>query len=233
MDINELKIAWDKFSAQEVDKHRLAETTIHELLKNRTQTLVDRIDRNIRIGMGLLGLYVVYLVIDYLFLSDYFSKIIMNRVVEYPQWLEPIDLFSTTLIIATYLFFVLRYFKTKRSFSVQLQLKPLLIGIRETLTTYRRLFYLAVIILFINILISYTAGVYEGLLVRAQTAGSAEISLSVRQILLICGLSIAIIAPLMGLSFFVLRWGYTKLYGQYLHKLTEALSELEESENED
>lgn len=230
MELDELKAAWDKYSSQEVDKHRLGEDGIHEILKRKTQTLVDRIDRNIKIGMGILGLYIVYLVTDYLFLTEYFTKLIVNKNVEYPKWLEPIDIFSTALIFTTYLFFVIRYFKTKKSFSIHLQLKELLSGIQETLATYRRMFYLAVIILLINILLSYIAGVFEGLQLKADAAGSSVISLSAMKILILIGLSLIILVPLILLSFFILRWGFNKLYGQYLNKLDETLQELNESE---
>jgi hypothetical protein len=231
MELKDLKAAWDKYSSQEVDKHRMGKEGIHELLKKRTQTMVERIDRNTRIGMGVLGLYVAYLVLDYLFLADYFAQMIMHRSVEYPKWLEPIDVFSTALIITTYVFFVLRYFKTKRSFSLQLQLKPLLLGIQETLITYRRMFYMAITILFINFLISYTAGIYKGLQLQATAAGVTEISMTLKQVLIIGGFSLIIIVPVILLSFVLLRWGFNKLYGQYLSKLNDTLQELEETDD--
>jgi hypothetical protein len=230
MELKDLKSAWDTYSSQEMDKHRLGKESIHELLKKRTQSLVDRIDRNMRIGMGVLGIYITYLILDYLFLSAYFSKIIIHEVVEYPKWLEPLDVFSTALIITTYLFFVIRYLKIKRSFSIHLQLKDLLIGIQETLKTYRRMFYLAVVILLINIIVSFIAGIYQGLKFKADAISDGIINLTTSQTLKIVGISLLIIIPMVAFSFFVLRWGFNKLYGQYLNKLNETLEELDESE---
>jgi len=230
MDIKDLKSAWETYSSQEMDKHRLGKESIHELLKKRTQTLVDRIDRNIRIGMAVLGLYIVYLLLDYLFLTAYFSKVIIHEVIEYPKWLEPLDVFSTALIITTYLFFVIRYLKIKNSFSIHLQLKDLLLGIQETLKTYRRMFYLAVVILLINIMVSFIAGVYQGLKFKADSVSSGVINLTTSQTLKIVGISLLFIVPLIAGSFFVLRWGFNKLYGRYLVKLNETLQELDESE---
>lgn len=230
MDIKDLKSAWDTYSSQEMDKHRLGKESIHELLRNRTQSLVDRIDRNMRIGMGMLGIYITYLILDYLFLSAYFSKIIIHEVIEYPKWLEPLDVFSTALIITTYLFFVIRYLKIKSSYSIHNQLKDLLLGIQETLKTYRRMFYLAVIILLINILVSFAAGVYQGLKFKADAVGNGIINLTTSQTLKIIGVSLLIIVPTIAFSFYVLRWGYNKLYGRYLVKLDETLLELDESE---
>jgi len=222
MDIKDLKTAWDTYSSQEMNKHQLGKESIHELLKNRTQSLVDRIDRNIRIGMGVLLLFIVYVVIDSVFLSD-LPKAIAHKAIEYPKWLVPIDVFSTTLIITTYLFFVIRYLKIKRSFTIQLQLKDLLLGIQETLKIYRRMFYLVVIILIINIIASFTAGVYQGLRLIE--------NLTTAKIISAIGISLLIIIPLIAFSFFLLRWGFNKLYGRYLIKLNETLQELDESEH--
>ena len=75
MELKDLKSAWEAYSSQEVDKHRLGKETIHELLKNQTKTLVDRIDRNIRIGMGLILIFIAYVIID----DIYLSKIILSE----------------------------------------------------------------------------------------------------------------------------------------------------------
>jgi len=230
MELKDLKSAWDTYSSQEMDKHRLGKESIHELLKKRTQTLVDRIDRNIRIGMAVLGLYIVYLILDYLFLTAYFSKVIIHEVIEYPKWLEPLDVFSTALIITTYLFFVIRYLKIKSSFSIHLQLKDLLLGIQETLKTYRRMFYLAVVILLINIMVSFIAGVYQGLKFKADSISDGIITLTTSQTLKIVGISLLFIVPMITGSFYALSWGFNKLYGRYLVKLNETLQELDESE---
>ena len=230
MELKDLKSAWDTYSSQEMDKHRLGKESIHELLKKRTQTLVDRIDRNIRIGMAVLGLYIVYLILDYLFLTAYFSKVIIHEVIEYPKWLEPLDVFSTALIITTYLFFVIRYLKIKSSFSIHLQLKDLLLGIQETLKTYRRMFYLAVVILLINIMVSFIAGVYQGLKFKADSISDGIITLTTSQTLKIVGISLLFIVPMITCSFYALSWGFNKLYGRYLVKLNETLQELDESE---
>ena len=167
MDIKDLKSAWDTYSSQEVDKHRLGKENIHEMLKNQTKSLVDRIDRNIRIGLAVLLIFIAYVLVDSFFLADYLSKIIVHRVVEYPQWLAPIDFFSVVLIVTTYLFFVIRYLKIKRGLSIHLQLRDLLLGIRETLKTYQRMFYLAVVVLLLNMVVGFAAGFYEGLKIQA------------------------------------------------------------------
>lgn len=221
MDINDLKSAWNTYSSQEVDKHHLGKESINGLLHNRTKTMIERIDRNIRIGIGILLAYIAYIILEDLYLS----KILIKEPVQYPSWMIPIDVFSNTLIIATYLFFVIRYLKIKRNFSVDLHLKDFLTGILDTLKTYRRMFYLAVIILLINMIVSFTAGLYEG--VKFSTGGIENLTTS--KILLVIGVGLAVLVPLIAVTFLVLRWGFNKLYGRYLVSLNEMMYELKET----
>ncbi len=224
MDIKDLKSAWDTYSSQEMNKHQLGKESINELLKSQTKTLVERIDRNIRIGMTVLFVFIAYVLFD----DIYLSKILITEPIVYPSWMIPIDVFSNVLIITTYLFFVIRYMQIKRSFSPDTQLKDFLSGIIDTLTTYRRMFYLAVIILLINIVISFAAGLYQGIKLKADLVSGGMENLATSKILIIIGIGLAILIPLVALTFFILRWGFNKLYGRYLIKLNETLLELDE-----
>ncbi len=229
MELKDLKSAWETYSSQEVDKHRLGKETIHGLLRNRTKSLVDRIDRNIRIGMGVLLAFIAYVVVDSLILIK-LPETIVDQTVEYPKWLVPIDVFSTFLIITTYLFFVIRYLKVKRSFSIDLQIKDLLDGVIETLKTYRRLFYLAVTILLLNMVVGFAAGLYLGIKIKADAQNLEISNLDIAQILSAVGVGLLILVPLILLMFFILHWGFNKLYGKYLQTLNDTRNELDESE---
>ena len=226
MDLKDLKSAWDTYSSQQEDKHHLGKESIHELLRTKTKTLVDRIDRNLRIGMVILLAFIAYVVVDDLFLS----KLIIKEPIQYPSWLYPLDVFTNTLIVTTYLFFVIRYMKIKRSFSVDLQLKDFLIGILDTLKTYRRMFYLAVIILLINMIVSFAAGLYQGVKFNVDKIPGGLESLSTSKIFVIIVVGLLFLLPMIAGTFFLLRWGFNRLYGRYLIKLNETLQELNESE---
>ncbi len=227
MDLKDLKSAWNTYSSQEMDKHRLGKETIHEMLKKQTKSLVDRIDRNIRIGLGVLLAFIAYVLIDDLLLS----KMLIKAPLEYPRWMVPIDAFSNTLIVMTFVFFVLRYLRIKRSFSPDTQLKDFLNGILVTLKTYKRMFYLAVIILIINIVISFSAGLYQGVKLKADAMNGGIENLPFAKVLLIIGIGLLVLIPMVALTFLILRWGFNKLYGRYMNKLNETLQELDESAN--
>jgi hypothetical protein len=225
MDLKDLKSAWDTYSSQEVDKHRLGKDSINDLLKNQTKSLVERIDRNIRIGMMVLLAFIAYVIVDDLYLS----KLLIQDPIKYPSWMIPLDVFSNVLIVTTYLFFVLRYLRIKRSFSPDTHLKDLLTGILLTIKIYRRMFYLAVVILLINMVVSFAAGLYQGVKVKADSAFGGMENLAASKILTIIVVGLAILIPFVALTFYLLRGGFNNLYGRYLVRLNETLQELDET----
>lgn len=230
MDLKDLKSAWETYSSQEMNKHRLEKETIQEMLKTRTRSLVERINQNIRIGLTILLLFIGYVVADSMFLSAYFSKVIIHQVVEYPKWLEPIDFFTISLIVLTYLFFVIRYLKIKRSFSIDLHIKDLLKGILETVQTYRRMFFLAVGMFLLNMIASFSAGIYEGIKMNANSRNISISQIESSQIWKQVAFGTLILILFVALFFYVFRWGFNKLYGKYLQSIKDTLKELDESE---
>jgi hypothetical protein len=60
MDLRDLQSAWSKYALQEEGKYRLGEDTILGLLKKKTLSLIERIDRNIRIGLVILLAFLIY-----------------------------------------------------------------------------------------------------------------------------------------------------------------------------
>ncbi|HNX54564.1 MAG TPA: hypothetical protein PKO30_03185 [Prolixibacteraceae bacterium] len=230
MDLKDLKSAWETYSSQEMNKHRLEKETIQEMLKTRTRSLVERINQNIRIGLTILLLFIAYVVADSMFLSAYFSKVIIHQVVEYPKWLEPIDFFTISLIVLTYLFFVIRYLKIKRSFSIDLHIKDLLKGILETVQTYRRMFFLAVGMFLLNMIASFSAGIYEGIKMNANSRNISISQIESSQIWKQVAFGTLILILFVALFFYVFRWGFNKLYGKYLQSIKDTLKELDESE---
>jgi hypothetical protein len=227
MELKDLKSAWDTYSSQEMAKHQLGKETINELLKNRTSSMLDRIDRNIWIGLAVLIIFIVYV----LYGDLYFSEMLTKEPIDYPSWLNFLDNFTCTLIVTTYLFFVLRYLRIKRSFSVDNQLKDLLIGIVNTLKTYRTMFYMAVIILMIDLGLSFLTPIYRGIKLSTGTVSSGISTLTTTKILTIIGVGLTILIILIALTFLILRWGFNRLYGRYLVKLNETLTELDEPVN--
>jgi hypothetical protein len=91
------------------------------------------------------------------------------------------------------------------------------------------MFYLAVIILLINVSVSFTAGMYEGIKISLGSMPGGMDNLSASKIAKIVGIGLAVLIPLIAALFFMLRWGFNKLYGRYMVGLNDTLKELDES----
>ena len=110
MDLNDLKKAWDKLaSGKELD-----ETQIREMLGKRTKNLIEKIERNIRIGF-----FVLFAIILIFICNDFIiSPLLVKNIdvgIELPLWLQILSIFGDLIIIFTFLFFVARYYKVKKS----------------------------------------------------------------------------------------------------------------------
>ena len=227
MDLKDLQSAWEKYSAKDANKHQLGEKAIHEMLKKRTRNLIDRVDRNIRIGFGILAFIVLLFVIDDYFLSPY---ILNGMELEMPSWLYALDVFENTLLICTFIYFGISYYKNRREFREMKDLRGSLHRIIGLMNTYKRMSYLALFVLLIVMSVSYISGMFYGLEYAVQEQGVNMSDLSTRDLLLTVFIRLIILSLIIAGFFFFLRWGFNKLYGNYLSKLQETLNELDEAE---
>lgn len=95
------------------------------------------------------------------------------------------------------------------------------------------MFYLAVIILLINIVLSFSAGLYLGIKSNTVNFPNGFENLSGAKIFGIVGVGLAFLIPLVLLTFFVLHWGFNKLYGRYLQNIEQTIQELDEPESQE
>ena len=225
MELKDLKKTWDKLS----DGKNLDENQIREMLGKKTKTLIERIDRNIKIGFAVLFVLIFIFAFDDFFLSPLITKGLSENL-EVPKWLLFLGVFSSSLIFTTFLFFVIKYYRVKRSCDVMCNLRETLAKIIDTLSIYRRLFYLALITLLVAMALASVTGIYEGFPDKVEQTGASLAEIQIGQIILTIFLGIIfIIIPICGI-FFGLRWGFRKLYGNYIDKLKLTLKELEEIE---
>ncbi len=225
MDLKDLKKTWDKLSAGK----DLDENQIKELLGKRTKTLIERIDRNIKIGFVVLFVLIFAFAFDDFFFSPLISKGVSENL-EIPKWLLFLGVFSNTLIFTTFLFFVIKYYRVRRSCDVMCNLRETLLKIIDTLSIYRRLFYLALITLLLAMGSGLVTGMYEGFLDGVQQKGVSLSEIHPGQLILPIFIGIVVLALLVGGFFLILRWGFRRLYGNYIDKLKLTLVELEEIE---
>jgi len=221
MELRDLKQTWDKMSVGK----ELDESQLKGMLSKRTKSLMERIERNIKIGFLVLFILIVIVALDDFILSP----MLMEDVTRVPDWVHFLNIFSYSLIFTTFIFFVIRYYRVKQSSDISGELKLTLRKIIELLKLYRRLFYLALITLSIAFVLGFVGGLYQGSFAQLEQGVSFS-EIEINQLLLEIGIGLAFIVFVVGGIFIFLRWGFRKLYGNYYHKLKATLKELEEIE---
>jgi hypothetical protein len=223
MELQELKKTWNKLSSnQELD-----EDQIREMLRRKTNNLIDRINRNVRIGFVLLLAFILlFLLDDFVFYPMLTRQV--EAVVRVPQWLIFLSLFSNTLILITFIYFAIKYYLVKKDGEIMSDLRESLKKIIAILNIYQRLFYLALFILSLAITLQFLNGMFTGMAYGMEIQGIPFSEVSVNRLLLATAIGILILAGIVGGVFFIMRWGFRRLYGNYIRKLKLTLQELDE-----
>lgn len=195
----------------------LNEEEIRALLRKKTMNLMERIDRNIRIGFIVLLLIIVAALFNDFHMASFFSGTVSpdNAI---PTWIVVIDFTVNILIVALFITFVIHYYRTRRICTTSCTLRNALLKVISVLTLYQRLFTLALIIILLTSSTGFIAGYYTSV---SQNQSAEGFLLPV----LIIGL--LLLAGLTTLLFLLLRWLFRKVYGNYLERLRETLRELE------
>jgi len=223
MELNDLKKTWNKISSG----RQLDENQLREMLGKRTKSLIERIDRNVKIGFGVLLAMIVLFSLDDFWLSP---QTIDEQFVDMPipNWVLFLAVLSNLLIVTTFLYFVIKYYHVKRKCDVICDLKGTLRKIIETLTLYQRLFYLALATMLLGMASAFITGIFIGTEYNAEVQGMQLSDVEPGQLVLVAAVSIVLILLFGGSIFLFLRWGFRRLYGNYIKKLKTTLQELEE-----
>ena len=223
MDLKDLQNTWNQYSSREKTKE-LDEDAIQKILKNRTKSVLEKIDRNIRIGIIVLFLLVLFFVLDDTVISPFLLKGFSGEI-QIPGWLIILDIITNLVIITTFGFFVFHYYQAKKKCDIACDLKNTLIQIIRILNLYKRLFFLAIVFLLLATATSYIAGMYAGYNYKLDNNTDVEINL-----ILTIFLGMVVLIVLVSGIFYLFRWSFNRLYGNYLQKLKLTLQELDEVE---
>ena len=226
MELKDLKKAWDQYSSKEKGKE-LDENQIREMLRGRTKSLIEKIERNIRIGFVILLAFIIVFLVDDFIISPVLVEDISEGL-EIPRWILFLDVFTNFLIIATFIFFVIRYYRVKKECDISCELSLTLKKIIDTILLYQRLFYFAIVVLVLSTSMGFIAGLYEGVIYSAQTQGIVIGDIETGKWIFIIFIGLLVLLLLTGGLFLLFRWGFRRLYGNYLQKLKLTLNELKE-----
>jgi len=223
MDLEVLKKTWNKLPS---DK-QLDEDQLRKMLGKRTRSLMDRIDRNIKIGFGVLFVLITIFALDDYLLSPLMIEQLQENI-NIPGWLTFLGVFSNALIFTTFIYFVIKYYRVKKSCDTVCDLKESLIKIIDTLKIYQTMFYLALVTLLLAIGSGFVTGMYRGFLDVVNENGVALAEIQTDKIVIVVLIGLLILSSITGGVFVFLRWGFRKLYGNYIEKLKLTLHELKE-----
>jgi hypothetical protein len=227
MDIKDLKKAWNRYSS--IEKRELDEEEIREVLRGRTRSMIEKIERNIRIGFVIIFILILFFLVDDFLITPVLVDEISEGI-KVPEWVFVLDVFTNLLIVFTFIFFVIRYYKVKRECDISGALSPALKKIIHTLNIYRQMFYLAIMVLVVSTATGFIAGMYQGVIYNARTHGISLQEMSTGSLILTLLLGLAGLLILTGGLYLLFRWGFRRLYGNYLIQLKETLQELNEIE---
>jgi amino acid transporter len=223
MDLENLKKAWEKLPTEK----QLDEEQLSKMLGKHTKSLIDRIDRNIKIGLMVLFVLILIFALDDFLLSPMMLESI-NENITVPGWLLFLSVFSNALILTTFIYFVIKYYKVKKACDTVCDLKETLKKIIGTLEIYQTMFYLALVTLLVTIGLGFITGMYTGFSDKVKQLGIPISEVNTEGLIAGILIGLVILVILVGGVFLFLRWGFRKLYGNYIHELKLTLKELEE-----
>lgn len=223
MELKNLKSTWDKLaSAKQLDENQLK-----KMLGKRAKNVLERIDRNIKIGFVILFVLIVIFILDDFFISPQLLKEVGGNIA-IPNWLLFLGVFSNSLIFTTFIYFALKYYRVKRSCDITGNLKDTLVKIIDTLNIYQRMFYLALVTIMVTIALGFVTGIYEGVLIQAEKQGIPMNEIGIGNLATTIFITVFLLFIMTFGVFIFLRWGFRKLYGNYISKLKLTLKELNE-----
>ena len=226
MELNELKRAWGKVSEAKDQSHLVNADQIGQMLQRRGSGILSKLERNVRTGFWLLGIFLLLTIADQYFPYDQFFPSMMNEQIDTPVLLKITGLIVNCIIMLTFILFVYRYHKLKIKQLAAYDMQVALRKVIQLLDTFKKEFYLALVVFICAASAGFIMGVWQGV----QVVHGLETINRLKQIigeLFILSIMIVIIS----LIFYIFHKGFNALYGKYRQQLIATLNELDETED--
>ncbi len=225
MELNEFKKAWQQASTDKVQGKELDAATINELLHRRSTGILSRLDRSVKIGICFLGLFFLFTLADQLLPADLLFPSRWKTTLEVPRWINLLEWVVNFIVMLSILLFVIRYRRLQLQTLANQDLKGAIQKVLKLLDTFKKEFYLAVIILISGVGLGFLTGADKGFesIKISQTPSTMAIFIVVLCMLILLGL-------LAGSIFYIFHKGFNLLFGKYRDQLIQSLNELQENE---
>lgn len=229
MELDELKSAWNKISSDS-EILRLNEVEINNLLKKRTLDISGKIGRNIRIGIGIiLGWVCLGFAIDFIFtpiFDKYLNKPYLTN--ELMFWSFILEVFNYVLIFTAIIIFWIKYSKIEKEKIDNTNLKSSLQLLIKTLNSYQVMFYIALIIILLYIIVSFSSGFFMEYNYQIKELGINLKNLTLFKWVIIIFSFVFTLGIFIAIYYLLFNFFFKRLYGRYLKQLKSTLKELEE-----
>lgn len=226
MELNELKKAWGKVSEAKDQNHLVNTDEIRQMVQRRGSGILSKLERNVRTGFWLLGIFLLLTIADqYLPYDRIFPSYLNEQQIPTPLSIKMIGIIVNCIIMLTFILFFYRYQKLKIKNLAADNMPVALRKVVQLLDTFKREFYLALIVFSCAESAGFAMGVWEGI----KSMSGLE-TMSNPRLIMAGFLILLVMASLIALIFYIFHKGFNSLYGKYRQQLIGTLNELDETE---
>jgi len=225
MELNEFKKAWQKATSDTIQQKDLDATSINELLKKRSKGILSRLDRSVKIGIWFLFLFFLFTLADQLLPAALIFPSRWKADLEVPMWINLLEWFVNIVLMLTILLFVIRYRRLQLQTLANQDLKGAIQKVLTLLDTFKKEFYLSVIILMSGVGLGFLLGATKGF--ESIRVSETPTTLA---IIVVASAMLVLLGLLIGSIFFIFHKGFNLLFGKYRDQLILSLNELQENE---
>ncbi len=225
MELNELKKAWGKVSEAKDQNHLVNTEEIGQMLRSKGSGILSKLERNVRTGFWLLGIFLLLTIADQYLPYDCLFPSSIKEKLPTPLSINIIGVIVNCIMMLTFILFVYRYHKLNIRSLAANDMREALRKVIQLLDTFKKEFYLALIVFLCAEGAGFTLGVWEGIKAMSNLG-----TLSPQKIIIIVALILLVLATFIALIFYLFRKGFNSLYGKYRQQLIGTLNELDETE---
>lgn len=226
MELNELKKTWGKVSEAKDQNHLVNTDEIRQMLQRKGSGILSKLERNVRTGFWLLGIFLLLTIADpYITYDRIFPSYLNEQQMPTPLSIKIIGIIVYCIIMSTFILFFYRYQKLNIKNLAAENMRMALRKVIQLLDTFKKEFYLALIVF----LCAACAGFVMGVIQEIKTIPGLETLSKLKLIMAGC-LILLIMATIIALIFYIFHKGFNSLYGKYRQQLIGTLNELDETE---
>jgi hypothetical protein len=231
MDLDKLKSTWEKVSTETQKRDMLPEEEFRKILNKKTLDISAKIRRNIKIGLSIVIIWVLAsITLNYIatpLLDKFFNS--QSQKSDFILITFILDFCIYAFIIISIILFWRRYNSIEKSNKPISSLHDRILRKLEILNSYRKMFYIFLIIVLVYVFAAFTTGFLLGYQHEAEATNFALSKLDPAALIIILLAYILSAGIILLIYYFFFNLFFKRLYGRYIIQLKETLAELNEN----